>query len=76
MKPISAPSDGALKKALSSSGRMFIRITAAAVPNRMKGMRLPIFVVCRSDSDPNSGRRNSARMLSAAMIAPEYVSFR
>ena len=38
-------------------------------------MRLPIFEWLRSDSEPKNGSRNSARMLSAAMIAPEKVSF-
>ena len=41
----------------------------------MNGMRLPIFEWLRSDSEPKNGSRNSARMLSAAMIAPEKVSF-
>ena len=46
------------------------------VPNRMNGMRLPILVSVLSDRPPKSGSRNSARMLSAAIMAPENVSFR
>ena len=52
-----------------------MRMTAQPVPKRMNGMRLPIFEWLRSDSEPKNGSRNSARMLSAAMIAPEKVSF-
>ena len=52
-----------------------MRMTAQPVPKRMNGMRLPIFEWLRSDSEPKNGNRNSARMLSAAMIAPEKVSF-
>ena len=51
-----------------------MRMTAQPVPKRMNGMRLPIFEWLRSDSEPKNGR-NSAGMLSAAMIAPEKVSF-
>ena len=49
---------------------------AMPVPNRINGMRLPIFVLVLSDIAPNSGSRNSANILSAAIIAPEYVSLR
>ena len=52
-----------------------MRMTAQPVPKRMKGMRLPIFVEVRSESEPKNGSRNRARMLSAAIIAPENVSF-
>lgn len=52
-----------------------MRMTAQPVPKRMNGMCLPIFEWLRSDSEPKNGSRNSARMLSAAMIAPEKVSF-
>ena len=48
---------------------------AQPVPNRMNGIRLPIFVFVRSESDPKNGSKNSARMLSAAMMRPEIVSF-
>ena len=51
-----------------------ISATAQAVPNSMKGMRLPRRVLVRSDSLPNSGSRNRASTLSAAMIAPETLS--
>ena len=54
---------------------MFIRMMAQPVPKRMKGMRLPIFVWLLSETEPKNGSRKSARMLSAAMIAPENVSF-
>ena len=50
---------------------MFIRMTAQPVPNRMNGIRLPIFVFVRSESEPKSGSRNSAKILSAAMMTPE-----
>ncbi len=49
---------------------------AQPVPNKIKGMRFPMRVFVRSEMEPNSGSRNSARMLSAAMIAPENVSFK
>ena len=54
---------------------MFIRMTAQPVPKRINGMRLPILVLVRSEMEPNSGSRNNARILSAAIIAPEKVSF-
>ena len=38
-------------------------------------MRLPIFVFVLSERAPKNGRRNSASTLSAAMMAPENVSF-
>ena len=49
---------------------------ARPVPKRINGMRLPIFVCVLSEIAPNSGSRNSASTLSAAIIAPEYVSLR
>ena len=52
-------------------GSRFIRITAPAVPPRMKGVRRPTFVSRHlSDRLPNRGSRNRARMLSAAIITP------
>ena len=44
---------------------------ARPVPKRIYGIRLPIFVLVLSDKEPNNGRRIKARILSAAMIAPE-----
>ena len=38
-------------------------------------MRFPIFVFVLSERAPKNGRRKSARILSAAIIAPERVSF-
>ena len=52
-----------------------MRMMAQPVPKRMKGMRLPSFEWLLSETEPKNGSRNSARMLSAAMIAPENVSF-
>ena len=49
--------------------------TAAAVPPRMKGIRRPILVSVRSEMAPNRGSRNRASTLSAAIMAPETVSF-
>ena len=49
---------------------------ARPVPKRINGMRLPILVCVLSEIAPNSGSRNSASTLSAAIIAPEYVSLR
>ena len=45
--------------------------TAAIVPKRMNGVRLPSFERHLSDRTPNSGSMNSARMLSSAMIKPD-----
>ena len=49
--------------------------TAANVPPSIYGMRFPILVLVLSESVPKNGSRNSASTLSAAMIAPENVSF-
>ena len=38
-------------------------------------MRFPIFVFVLSERAPKNGRRKSARILSAAIIEPERVSF-
>ena len=56
---------------MSSTGSRFMSTTAAPVPPRMKGVRRPTLVSLHlSDRLPNRGRRNSARMLSAAMMTP------
>ena len=52
-----------------------MRMMAQPVPKRIKGIRLPSFEWLLSETDPKNGSRKSARMLSAAMIAPENVSF-
>ena len=54
---------------------MFIRMTAAAVPPRMKGVRRPSFVWHLSDSLPKNGSRNSASTLSMAITTPTRLSF-
>ena len=36
-------------------------------------MRLPILVCVLSEIAPNSGSRNSARMLSSAMMTPDHA---
>ena len=46
-------------------------ITAAIVPKRINGVRLPSFERHLSDMTPKSGSMNSARILSSAMIKPE-----
>ena len=55
---------------------MLRRMTAASVPPSMYGVLFPIFVLVLSDSVPKNGSRKSASTLSAAIIAPENVSFR
>ena len=55
---------------------MFSRMMAQPVPKRMKGIRLPRRVSVRSEMPPKMGSRNRASTLSAAMMAPEKVSFR
>ena len=63
-------------KPLSSRGKRFIRITAATVPARMKGVRWPSFRLRqRSDSVPKKGSRKRARILSRAITAPARDSF-
>ena len=49
-------------------------ITAAAVPQRIKGVRLPSFVCTLSDRLPKNGSIKRARTLSIAIIPPEMVS--
>ena len=46
---------------------------AAMVPMRMKGVRLPRRLVHLSEIAPNSGSMKSARMLSSAMMMPEFA---
>ena len=56
---------------MSRTGRRFMSTTAAPVPPRMKGVRRPSRVSLHlSERLPKSGRRKSARMLSAAMMIP------
>ena len=53
-----------------------MRITAAAVPMRMKGVRRPsLWLRQRSDSVPKKGSRKRARILSSAITAPARDSF-
>ncbi len=59
---------------LSATGSRSRKMKAEPVPARIKGIRLPMGVLIRSESVPNSGSRNRARTLSAAMIAPVSVS--
>lgn len=63
------------KKLLSKIGRAFIKMMAAAVPKTMYGIRFPILVSVLSEMDPNSGKRNSAKILSSAITPPAKVSF-
>ena len=42
--------------------------------NKIKGIRFPIGVLILSDNEPKSGNKNSAKTLSAAIIAPVMVS--
>ena len=48
---------------------------AAMVPPRMYGVLFPSLVFVLSDSVPKNGSRKRANTLSAAMMAPENVSF-
>ena len=50
-------------------------MAAAAVPPTINGMRRPMRVLVLSDSAPKNGSKNSARTLSAAIMAPAKVSF-
>ena len=50
-------------------------MAAKAVPPTMNGIRRPMRVLVLSDSAPKNGSKNSARTLSAAIIAPARVSF-
>ena len=52
-----------------------IRKTAATVPQKINGFLLPNLEVHLSEIPPNSGNKKSAKTLSAAMMAPEMVSF-
>ena len=46
---------------------------ATMVPKVMKGVRLPYLVLHLSDRVPKTGSRNTARILSSAMITPDQV---
>ena len=48
-------------------------MAATIVPMRINGVRRPRLPVCLSEIAPNSGSRNSARMLSSAMMTPDHA---
>ena len=48
-------------------------ITAAIVPTRIKGVRLPSLVITLSESAPKIGSIKTARILSSDITAPEIV---
>ena len=60
--------------ALSAAGSSRRKITASMVPVTIKGILFPAFVSTLSDRLPNSGSKNSASTLSAAIITPVTVS--
>ena len=62
------------RPAKSANGRAIISALAATVPATMNGIRLPRRDWHRSDSVPNSGSKNSARMLSSAITKPAISS--
>ena len=47
--------------------------TAQIVPMKIKGVRLPNFVFVLSDNPPNRGSKNTASMLSSAIMIPDSV---
>ena len=69
------PADGAAAYRLSKIGNNSIRTTDTNVPYRRNGLRRPILLLQRSEMPPNNGNKKMARTLSAAIIAPDIVSF-
>ena len=59
--------------ALSTKDSPTKAIAATSVPMRIKGVRLPSLLLCRSEIAPKSGSINRASTLSRAIIAPEAV---
>lgn len=59
--------------ASSTSDRLMNAMAATIVPKTMNGVRRPRLPVCLSEIAPNSGSRNSARMLSSAMMTPDHA---
>ena len=61
-------------RAFAAAGSSSMKMTAKIVPTKINGVRLPRFVLILSDHAPKNGSRNSARMLSSAMMPPDSVS--
>ena len=59
--------------ALSTNESTMSSTAAMSVPMTMNGVRRPRRLVQRSLIAPNSGSRNSARMLSSAIITPDHA---
>ena len=58
----------------AAMGMITANTAESSAPTTMKGIRRPSRVWVRSLRAPSSGRRNSARTLSSAIIAPLTVS--
>ena len=59
--------------ALSTKLRAMRATAAITVPTTIKGVRRPRLPICLSEIAPNSGSRNNASTLSAAMIMPDQA---